>query len=52
MSPAQKIGDFFVSIGALSSDEVEQILERQRQLKAQGDDDVFWYDRDGAGPHR
>ena len=37
----QKIGDFFVSIGALTEDQVEQILQRQRELKAQGDDDVF-----------
>jgi hypothetical protein len=37
----QKIGDFFVSIGALTDDEVEVILQRQRELKAQGDDDIF-----------
>ena len=38
---SQLIGDFFVSIGALTPEQVDQILERQRELKAQGDDNIF-----------
>ena len=41
MGASQLIGDVFVSIGALTPEQVEQILARQKELKAPGDDDVF-----------